>query len=496
MPLLEDYIKRIKGLEGFTPKAQWDYKQYSGGYGTRAQPGQTFTPETADAALRSELEKAGGYVSGLGVQMTPQQEAALTSLTFNAGPGWMNSGLGQAVKSGDWDTAKQRFAQYNRAGGQFNQGLANRRAQELAWLDEAAPSAPGPVNVAQNGAINSQPFAPPMALGGPKPQDTAMASGNGILSKKIDPQEELMGILGNQGSQAGWNALMQMGAGLAAGAHKGWGAGIGLGLSGASDALQGGQNTRMKGMGMLADMQAQQERLKLAQAEAAKGPAPTELVRNYQAALQQGFQGNLVDFQRAMRAASPDNVPAGYKRNPEGGLAFEPGGPADPAIIKEQSLARGGRADVPQAVRTEAIKADQAYTNITKSLDDYAATVEKTGNVFLPGEDKDAVSRKRRNIQLQLKELYNLGVLNGPDLQLMDNMLFDPSASLNPFGGNFGFNVNVAGRTRKSVDDLKEILRGIRNSKTQAIGLPEIPGAADTAGATPADALKAKYGLE
>ena len=95
-----------------------------------------------------------------------------------------------------------------------------------------------------------------------------MPSGNGILSKKLDPQQELMGILGNQGSQAGWQALMQLGAGIAGNATKGWGAGIGAGLSGASDALSGGQQNRIGLLQMLA--QDQQRQAQLAQQQAAQ----------------------------------------------------------------------------------------------------------------------------------------------------------------------------------------------------------------------------------
>jgi len=38
MALDQSYLDAIKGFEGYTPNAQWDYKQNSSGYGTRAQP--------------------------------------------------------------------------------------------------------------------------------------------------------------------------------------------------------------------------------------------------------------------------------------------------------------------------------------------------------------------------------------------------------------------------------------------------------------------------
>lgn len=86
----------------------------------------------------------------------------------------------------------------------------------------------------------------------------------GILSKpKTDPQEELMGILGNMGQNSGWQAMTQLGAQIAANADKGWGAGIGAGLGAAGDALQQGQQGRLQGLGLMGNMQNQQQRLAL-----------------------------------------------------------------------------------------------------------------------------------------------------------------------------------------------------------------------------------------
>jgi lysozyme len=150
-----DYVGEIRTFEGYDPRAKWDYKQWTNGYGTKAQfPGETIDQNEAQRRFDAELESARGYVKNLGVQLTPGQEAALTDLTYNAGPGWTNSGLGQAVKAGDWDTAKQRFVQYNQAGGAPHPALIKRRNQAVSWFDDtggenasvqtaqAAPAAP------------------------------------------------------------------------------------------------------------------------------------------------------------------------------------------------------------------------------------------------------------------------------------------------------------------------------------------------------------------
>lgn len=140
---------------------------------------------------------------------------------------------------------------------------------------------------------------------------------------------------------------------------------------------------------------------------------------------------------------------------------------------------RTGQADVvagtgqqrpPEAIRTQAIKADQAYQSLTTMLDNYERLVSRTGMTALPGADKDAVTQARTQILLQLKELNNLGVLNGPDLELMNNMLTDTGVS----AGNIWS--NPADRVGSSVSRLKEMLRTIRNNQTSAVGMPPVQG--------------------
>lgn len=173
-----DFADRVKKFEGFTPTAQWDYKQHSNGYGTKAlAPGETIDQATADQRFQAELGKAGQAVMAF-VPNAPQPvKEALTSLTYNAGPGWMQSGLGQLAQAGDWNGVAQRLLQYNKAGGQVNPGLVNRRAVEASWIT-------GPQAVQPPGApaMNAQPVQ--------------MASGNSplppyILEALKSPNEEI-----------------------------------------------------------------------------------------------------------------------------------------------------------------------------------------------------------------------------------------------------------------------------------------------------------------
>lgn len=130
-------VQAVKGFEGYTPKASWDYKQHSVGYGTRAQsPGEQISQPEAEQRLNVELSKAASLVGAFAPDAPEGVKKALTSLTFNAGNKWMDSGLGQAVKAGNWPEAQRIFMQYNKAGGQTLPGLVNRRQQEAQWFNQ------------------------------------------------------------------------------------------------------------------------------------------------------------------------------------------------------------------------------------------------------------------------------------------------------------------------------------------------------------------------
>lgn len=139
MALDQSYLDAIKQSEGYTPQTQWDYKQYSSGYGTKAQPGDENIPADQRKAVyeqrfQDEIGKAAASVDSFNPNLPPGVRAALTSLTYNAGPGWQQSGLGAAVQSGDYDKAREIFLQYNKAGGQVNDGLVARRQREAGWF--------------------------------------------------------------------------------------------------------------------------------------------------------------------------------------------------------------------------------------------------------------------------------------------------------------------------------------------------------------------------
>jgi lysozyme len=136
-PLAPAVVTAVKQFEGCSRRAFWDYRQYSIGYGTRAlSPDEMIDCETeAEQRLIVELGRAQMQVDALGVPLTAAQRAALTSLTFNAGASWKQSGLGEAVRAGNWIRARDIFLRYVRANGEVLEGLVRRRRAEVAWFE-------------------------------------------------------------------------------------------------------------------------------------------------------------------------------------------------------------------------------------------------------------------------------------------------------------------------------------------------------------------------
>jgi GH24 family phage-related lysozyme (muramidase) len=221
-----DYSSRMKAFEGYTPRAAWDYKQHTNGYGTRARyPGEVIDREEAERRFQDEKAKAGAFVDSLGVQMTPGQKAALEDLTFNAGTEWAGSGLGKAVKSGDWDTAADRFTLYNKAGGKTLPGLVTRRAEGASWIRGSEPSGGTEVAMADPGVMGPPAASPPQgafAALGHKAQQGFASSPLGTLASGLQRGDSTDIAAGAGGAFSGIGKALSGGGG---GAFSGFGGG-------------------------------------------------------------------------------------------------------------------------------------------------------------------------------------------------------------------------------------------------------------------------------
>jgi GH24 family phage-related lysozyme (muramidase) len=144
--LSDRLINGVKRFEGFSRTPYWDFRQYTSGYGTRANsPNEVIDQATANSRLQDALSGAASSVDRTFPNLPAGTRDALISLTYNAGPAWMTQGLGNAIRAGDMNAARTYFAQYNHAGGQVNPGLTQRRQSELGWFDNQPPVPPASI---------------------------------------------------------------------------------------------------------------------------------------------------------------------------------------------------------------------------------------------------------------------------------------------------------------------------------------------------------------
>ena len=99
---------------------------------------RTYTDAECDQLLGEDLAKAHGAVKRcIRAPMTINQEAALTSATYNVGPAIVcGSTLARLANAGDWAGACAQLDRWVYAGGQRVNGLVRRRAAERALCEK------------------------------------------------------------------------------------------------------------------------------------------------------------------------------------------------------------------------------------------------------------------------------------------------------------------------------------------------------------------------
>ncbi len=172
-------LSKTKG----TSKAYWDYKQYSIGYGTKADnPDEVITEEEADKRLREALSKSQkaviAHANKHGYDFNQNQINALSSFVYNLGSGVLNQLTANGTRS--IEEIANKIPEYNkvREKGELvvNRGLTKRRQVEFAMFsaEPMAPSttlaaAPAPTPAAPTMTVASAPVAPSMTVAAAKP---------------------------------------------------------------------------------------------------------------------------------------------------------------------------------------------------------------------------------------------------------------------------------------------------------------------------------------
>lgn len=96
--------------------------------------GRTYSEDECDALRDADLAVASAVVKHcLPMPMLPQIEGAMTSATFNAGPGVVcDSTIQRKALANDWPSACAALDLWKYVGRTVSQGLVNRRADERA----------------------------------------------------------------------------------------------------------------------------------------------------------------------------------------------------------------------------------------------------------------------------------------------------------------------------------------------------------------------------
>lgn len=134
----EELIQFVKQKEGFRSKAFWDYKQYTNGYGTKANSRyEVIDEKEADRRLREKAQQFYDIVLNFdrahNYGFNDNQLNALTSFVFNGGPGWLNQVSANGKRSKE--QIAQSMLSFVNAGGKTLPGLVKRRREEVAMFN-------------------------------------------------------------------------------------------------------------------------------------------------------------------------------------------------------------------------------------------------------------------------------------------------------------------------------------------------------------------------
>lgn len=100
--------------------------------------------------------------------------------------------------------------------------------------------------------------------------------------------------------------------------------------------------------------------------------------------------------------------PPGYRWSDGGRLEAIPGGPGDKLPESQQKQVVG-------------------VQNLRNAIGEYRDELGKFGKLdVLKPDARAGMGTKYKNMMLQAKEAYNLGVLNGPDLKILTDVITDP----------------------------------------------------------------------
>jgi hypothetical protein len=121
-----------------------------------------------------------------------------------------------------------------------------------------------------------------------------------------------------------------------------------------------------------------------------------------------------------------------------------------------------------QLVESDAYEALDGLDSVIEAIVNYETVWDETGNFdILPTERKERLRTAYTNVQLEAKNLFELGVIAGADLDLINNILGGDPSDTN-FGLKLATNPNAIAGVNAGIDRMKSaILNGVvTNTKT------------------------------
>jgi hypothetical protein len=191
-------------------------------------------------------------------------------------------------------------------------------------------------------------------------------------------------------------------------------------------------------------------------------------VRQLAAQLEQGYKKGIIDEDTALkRIESLAKMEDQFIGRSESA--------ADRALTRdmarqERELKKGDLSSEQQKQVTGAQNTVNAISEFKTELENF----DPRSFANLSPADRSKIQTKYRNMQLQAKEAYNLGVLNGPDLTIIEQLVADPTSYKGAMIGREGINAQASELSR-IIKDMGTVASGKPKTVTEAPTQPGMP---------------------
>lgn len=190
-----------------------------------------------------------------------------------------------------------------------------------------------------------------------------------------------------------------------------------------------------------------------------KTVALSDMEKRYNRSVKQGFEGTFLEYQVALKEAGRPNIeinnapklPTGFQwidpNNKSLGVMPIPGGKDDNQVLNKKAFD----------------EVNLSSKNMLDAIGVYENTLEQYGTKILPGSDTQILNNAYKDVILQAKNLFELGVLAGEDLTLLEEYLTNPTSVMGNItevlGGREGFTAQLNALKKKikgSVDNARK----------------------------------------